>query len=296
MTVHLAPDLRLVRADNPGPLTGTGTNTWLIGRGDVAVVDPGPALDSHLAAILAALDPGERISHILVTHTHLDHSALAPGLVAATGAVTAGFGRAFTGHSAVMQALTAQGLRDGGEGIDHSFAPDITLKDGEAITGNGWALSALHTPGHAANHLCFAWGQRLFSGDHVMGWSSSLVSPPDGDMADYMASLERLAGLPWHMACPGHGDPISNPAARIAALQAHRRLREAALMAALLPDGVRLGALTAAVYHDVPVAMHKAASRNVLAHVIDLHDRKLIGCSDMFSADPLIFKLPAFPS
>ncbi len=288
VTEYLAQDLRLVRANNPGPLTGSGTNTWLIGHGDVAVVDPGPAMDSHLASVLAALRPGERISHILISHTHLDHSGLVPRLVAATGAVTAGFGQAFAGRSATMQALLAQGLQDGGEGIDHDFAPDMTLADNDTVAGTGWCLRALHTPGHAANHLCFAWGNRLFSGDHVMGWSSSLVSPPDGDMADYMQSLERLLSMPWSTAYPGHGPPVDAPGARMTALLAHRRVREAALLGAISTQGISLSALTAAVYSDVDRSLHRAARRNVLAHVIDLITRNQIACDDLCAPDPVI--------
>jgi glyoxylase-like metal-dependent hydrolase (beta-lactamase superfamily II) len=291
MIDEIAPDVRCLRANNPGPLTGAGTNTWLVGRGDVTVIDPGPALPEHLAAILAALDKGARITRILVTHNHLDHSALVPALVSATGARTFGFGPAQAGRSAVMQALAARGLADGGEGLDTAFVPDVMLAHGEWVGGQGVAMQALHTPGHAATHLCFAYGRLLFSGDHVMGWSSSLVSPPDGDMAQYMASLDMLGRMDWALALPGHGAVITAPNARVSALIAHRRAREAALLRAL--EGAKsmgLHALTAAVYVDVPPALHAAARRNVLAHVIDLHDRNLIRVDDLCTADPLVSK------
>ena len=282
--------IRLVRADNPGPLTGTGTNTWLIGRGDVAVIDPGPAQGAHLAAILAALAPDERISHILLTHTHLDHSALVPDLVRVTGAVTAGFGRAKDGRSAVMQRLAGMGLADGGEGIDHDFAPDITLVDGAVVAGDSWSVTALHTPGHAATHLCFVTGRQLFCGDHVMAWSSSLISPPDGDMADYMTALLRLQAGDWDQAFPGHGPIITQPQHRMAALHAHRLQREAEVLGAVAVKGMGLRALTAMLYHDVPAALHPAASRNVLAHVIDLFGRNLVACDNLCAADPVVTK------
>lgn len=284
------PRVRLVQAANPGPLTGTGTNTWLIGSGDVAVIDPGPALEGHLDAIMAALQPGERITHLLITHTHLDHSGLVPALVAATGALTAGFGPAHAGRSVTMQQLEAAGLASGGEGIDHAFSPDITLDDGTVLAGESWAVQALHTPGHAANHLCFAMGALLFSGDHVMGWSSSLISPPDGDMAQYMASLQRLAATTWTRSYPGHGPVLDKPHERIAALYMHRRQREAAILAALSAHRLGLQALTAAVYTDVPAVLHPAARRNVLAHVIDLKQRKLLSCDDLCAGDPQISK------
>jgi glyoxylase-like metal-dependent hydrolase (beta-lactamase superfamily II) len=295
MHPNTEPEVRLVRAANTGPLTGTGTNTWIVGRGDVAVIDPGPADDAHLSAIMAALAPGERISHILVTHTHLDHSALVPALAARTGAITAGFGSATTGRSPRMQMLAALGLGHGGEGIDQRFVPDLALTDGDCLAGDSWHLQAIHTPGHAASHLCFAAGAHLFSGDHVMGWSSSLISPPDGDMADYMRALEKLAQTPWHRALPGHGPVITAPQDRIAALKQHRINRETALLAALCAGPMRLHALTAAVYTDVAPSLQPAASRNVLAHVIDLHDRNLISCDDLCQPDPYISPMQSFP-
>jgi glyoxylase-like metal-dependent hydrolase (beta-lactamase superfamily II) len=291
MVTDLAPDLRCVQADNPGPLTGSGTNTWLVGRGDVTVIDPGPALPGHLGAILGALGKAERITRILVTHCHLDHSALVQGLVDATGARTFGFGSAQTGRSVVMAALAARGLASGGEGLDTGFVPDVALAQGDWVGGEGARLQAIHTPGHAATHLCFAYGHLLFSGDHVMGWSSSLISPPDGDMAQYMASLSLLAERDWKMALPGHGPLIDAPNTRIATLIAHRRAREAAVLQALNGGApMRLGEVTAAVYVDVPPALHAAARRNVLAHVIDLHARNMIHADDLCARDPVLWK------
>ncbi|MGL5012650.1 MAG: MBL fold metallo-hydrolase [Paracoccaceae bacterium] len=288
MLTHLAPDLRCILAPNPSMMTGPGTNTWLLGQGGVAVIDPGPAIPAHLDAILAALGPGECITHIFVTHNHLDHTALAPRLAAATGAPTYGFGRAGDGRSALMQSLAARGLADGGEGIDTTFSPDIRLTDGQVVETAHWQLRALHTPGHAATHLCFAHGRRLFSGDHVMGWSSSLISPPDGDMAAYMASLAKLGNQDWDAAYPGHGTPVENPNARISALAQHRLQRESALLAALTTQPLSITALTEAVYHDVPPNLHPAARRNVLAHVIDLLARGLVTCPDICAADPFV--------
>ena len=169
------PDLRLVRAPNPSAMTERGTNTWIVGRGAVAVIDPGPADEAHLAAILAALGPSERVSHILVTHAHADHSALAPALAQATGAPVLAFGTARDGMTRAMADLAAGAA--GGEGLDLAFRPDIRLSDGETVQGAGWSLTAIHTPGHLGSHLCFRWGRLGFSGDHVMAWSTSLVSP-----------------------------------------------------------------------------------------------------------------------
>jgi glyoxylase-like metal-dependent hydrolase (beta-lactamase superfamily II) len=272
------PPIRALRAPNPSPLTGSGTNTWLIGATELAVVDPGPDDPAHLAAILAAIGPGQRIGRIVVTHAHIDHSALAPRLAAATGAPVYAFGGATDGRSPLMVGL-APNLPAHGEGLDHAFTPDQRLADGDTLTGPDYSLTALHTPGHLGGHLCLAMGATLFSGDHVMGWSTTIVSPPDGDMAAYMASLDRLALSQWQRFLPGHGDPVERPAARLAELIAHRRQREAQILAALDAGPDRLSPLTARIYHDIPPRLLPAAERNVLAHLIDLASRNLISAS-----------------
>lgn len=275
----LQPDgasIRIVLAPNPSMMTHSGTNTYIVGKGNVAVIDPGPAILGHQQAILAALLPGETISHIFVTHSHLDHSGLAPGLSKATGAPVLGFGAATAGRSTAMRQLAAKLEIGGGEGVDHGFAPDVTLPDGATVTAETWALKAIHTPGHMGNHLCFASGTTLFSGDHVMGWSTSLISPPDGDMTDYMAGLQALAAQPWRMFLPGHGPVITNPAQRLAYLAAHRRVREASIIAALHAGRTGLVQLTREVYDGLDARLLQAAARNVLAHLIDLDGRSLI--------------------
>ncbi|MBL4917866.1 MBL fold metallo-hydrolase [Szabonella alba] len=279
--VWLQPDLRLVRADNPSPFTGAGTNSYLLGRGAVVLVDPGPDLDAHARALMAALGPDERITEILVTHAHADHSALAPRIAALNGARVLAFGDALAGRSERMQALAEaeaqQGGRlGGGEGVDAGFRPDQCLADGESLTTGAGRITAIHTPGHMANHLCLDWQGHLFSGDHVMGWSSSIVSPPDGDMAQYRAALLRLQAGGWQRAFPGHGAPIADLPGRIAALLAHRAAREAAILAVMEDEGLDLPDLTARVYGDTPRALWPAASRNLLAHLIDLADRGLV--------------------
>lgn len=276
---HLAPGLRRLIAPNPSPMTERGTNTYVLGEGTLAVIDPGPALPAHLEAVLAALGPGERVSHILVTHSHLDHSPLARPLSEATGAPILAFGPSGAGRSPAMEALAADGGIGGGEGVDTDFAPDVALADGTCVDGSGWRLTALWTPGHFGNHLCFAaegaGDGAVFTGDHVMGWASSLISPPDGDMAAYMTSLARLAEVPARRLYPGHGAPIEDPAARIAGLVAHRCAREAAIRAALTPAPQYLAEIAATVYTDVPAALRHAAERNALAHLVDLASRNL---------------------
>ncbi|WP_207102377.1 MBL fold metallo-hydrolase, partial [Paracoccus shandongensis] len=219
-----------ILAPNPSPLTGPGTNTFLLGREQVAVIDPGPDDPGHLAAIV---DAGQgRISHILVTHAHRDHSAGAPALARMTGAPVLAFGDALAGRSPMMQRLAGDAT-GGGEGLDLSFTPDITLRDGDVVEGADWRLTALHTPGHSGGHLAFLWGERIFCGDVVMGWSSTLISPPDGDLADYLRTLDRLAQIGPRRLLPAHGDPVEDPLARLAALAAHRRQRTAQILAAL---------------------------------------------------------------
>ncbi|WP_420819283.1 MBL fold metallo-hydrolase [Pacificoceanicola onchidii] len=268
--VTLAPGLRRILAPNPSPMTYRGTNTYLLGEREIAVIDPGPDSAPHLEAILAAVAPDARISHILVTHAHLDHSPLARPLSERTGAPVYGFGPATAGRSDVMIRLAADGLTGGGEGVDSAFEPDETLNDGAELTGKGWTLTALHTPGHMANHLAFAWGDALFTGDLVMGWASSLVSPPDGDLTDFMRSLRSLQKRPWATFHPGHGAPVSDPQQRLEELITHRLSREAAILAALQDGPATAADLAARIYTDTPPALLPAAERNVFSHLIDL--------------------------
>lgn len=271
----LPPGLRHVLAPNPSPMTGPGTNSWILGRGMVAVIDPGPADPAHLAALMAALAPGERVAVILVTHAHRDHSGLAPTLSAATGAPVRAFGPAGSGRSARMRHLAEAGGLGGGEGLDHAFLPDQPLRDGEEISGPDWRLTALHTPGHTGDHLSFLWQDRLFCGDLVMGWSSTLISPPDGDLTDYLGSLERLERLGPRIGHAGHGADIADLPARIAALTRHRREREAQVLSALARQPGSAAELAARIYHDTPAPLMAAAARNVLAHLLDLEARAL---------------------
>lgn len=260
--------LRVLTAANPSPLTGPGTNSFLIGRGQIAVIDPGPDLPAHRQAILDAA-AGGRISHILVTHAHLDHSAGARALAQATGAPILGFGPPEAGRSALMRQLASAGGLEGGEGLDRDFAPDLVLADGARIESDEWALTALHTPGHFAGHLSFRLGDTILCGDVVMGWSSTLISPPDGDLGDYFRSLSRLAAEDARQLLPAHGAPIDDPAARLAELARHRRERTGQILTALRHAPDDAAGLARRIY-DVPAHLHRAASRNVLAHLVAL--------------------------
>ena len=278
--MQIAAGVWRIRAANPSPMTGTGTNTYVLrGPEGAVVIDPGPALPDHLSALLSAVQ-GTVVQAILVTHPHLDHSGLAGDLKAATGAQVFGFGAAAAGRSALMQRLAAEGLQGGGEGVDASFLPDVLVTNGAKLSLAGLQIEALHTPGHMGGHLCFALDHSLFSGDHVMGWASTLISPPDGDMSTYMESLQRLAARQWRQFWPGHGETINDPAKRMATLAAHRRARETAVCKALKVGPARPADLAALLYTDTPSFLMPAAARNVLAHLIDLHDRNMVTCTE----------------
>lgn len=267
---QLQPGVRRLLAPNPSPMTYRGTNTYLIGTTKLAVIDPGPALPQHLDAIMAALEPGQEISHIIVSHSHLDHSPLARPLSQRCGAPVYGFGPSDSGRSAVMQSLTELGLSGGGEGIDTAFIPDITVSDGDILNGAGWQLEVIHTPGHLGNHIALALGDACFTADHVMGWASSLVSPPDGDLTDFMSSCATLRSKPWRVFYPGHGAEILDPSARLDWLINHRKSREQDIIAALKIAPATPADLARAIYTETPAALLHAAERNVFAHLVDL--------------------------
>lgn len=260
--VWLDPLVRRVLAPNPSPYTFTGTQTYLVGAGtDVAVIDPGPADPDHVGAILAAIGPA-RIVAIACTHTHRDHSPAVRPLQAASGAPIIG---------CAALALDDDGPR-ADAAFDHDYRPDRVLADGEALTGDGWTLTAVATPGHTSNHLCYALNPSgaLFTGDHVMGWSTSVVSPPDGDMGAYMASLALLQEREDRVYYPAHGPQIDNPRQFVRGMIGHRRQRERQILN-LLADADRvIPEFVAAMYKGLDPRLHGAAGRSVLAHLIDL--------------------------
>ncbi len=266
----LQEGLRRVLADNPSPMTHWGTNTYIVGTGAVAVIDPGPANPRHMQNILNALQPGEIISHIFVTHAHLDHSPLAAILSQETGAPVLAFGDANAGRSQIMNQLAKTGLSAGGEGVDVGFAPDEKLQDGQSVSGKDWEITAHWTPGHMGNHMSFQWDDMVFTGDHIMGWASSLVSPPDGDLTDFMSSTTRLADLNARIFHPGHGAPVTDPSTRANWLIGHRKQRESHILSALKTGHTDIQTLTKSIYTDIAPALMSAAERNVFAHLIDL--------------------------
>jgi glyoxylase-like metal-dependent hydrolase (beta-lactamase superfamily II) len=260
----LSPLVRRVLARNPSPFTFTGTGTYIVGHGKVAIIDPGPADPEHLDAVAAAV-AGETVSHFLITHTHMDHS---PG----AGPLRTRLGGTIAGCAPLV-------LRDDGPradaGFDPGYAPDHVMADGEAVAGPGWTLRAVHTPGHTSNHLCFALEEEgaLFSGDHVMGWSTTVVAPPDGDMADYMASLAKLMGRSDVRYYPTHGAPVNEPQRLVKGMIAHRRQRETQILAQLAQGPRAIPAMVEQMYAAIDRRLWPAAGRSVLAHLIDLEAR-----------------------
>jgi glyoxylase-like metal-dependent hydrolase (beta-lactamase superfamily II) len=263
---RISPLVRRLLAPNPSAFTYTGTQTYVVGAGDVAVIDPGPDLPGHVDALLTALGD-ERVAHILCTHTHRDHSPASRALSAATGAPIAG---------CAPLALDDEGPR-ADAAFDRDYAPDRVLADGDWIEGAGWTLEAVHTPGHTSNHLCFALREEraLFSGDHVMGWSTTIVSPPDGDMADYMTSLNKLLARDDAVYYPAHGPAIEAPQPHLRALAAHRRMREKQILRRLEAGESDIATMVAEMYDALDPGLRPAAGRSVLAHLIDLESR---GC------------------
>jgi glyoxylase-like metal-dependent hydrolase (beta-lactamase superfamily II) len=264
---NLSPLIRRVVARNPSPFTFKGTGTYIVGRGNVAVIDPGPALPDHIEALIAAL-AGETVSHILVTHTHLDHSPAAAALKRATGAPTLGFGP----HGSHLRSTGRSEAAGSEEGADRAFVPDLALRDGDVVEGKGWRMAAVHTPGHTSNHLCFALEEEkvLFSGDHVMGWSTSVIAPPDGDMTSYLHALDKLLARDDALYWPTHGPAISDPKTHVRAFIAHRRARSAAILQRLAAGDETIPALVEAIYVGLDPRLRAAAGRSVLSHLIAL--------------------------
>ncbi len=262
---QLSQLVQRVTADNAGPFTYTGTGVFIIGDKNVCVIDPGPTTENHMAALDKALE-GRTVTHVLVTHHHIDHSPMAKPLAEKQGCKVYGYG---------VQPEPPQGGEIRLEaGDDLSFKPDIEIRDGEVIQGDGWTIEALHTPGHTSNHLCYALLEEntLFSGDHIMGWSTSVVSPPDGDMGDYLASLERVYDRHFDVLRPTHGPAIKDVDVFVKAYIDHRLARDAQIEEALKSGLNNIFDIVAKLYIDVDKRLHPAAAHSVLAHII--HMRK----------------------
>jgi glyoxylase-like metal-dependent hydrolase (beta-lactamase superfamily II) len=264
------PGVARLLAPNPSPYTFTGTQTYLVGESELVVVDPGPAIDAHVDALVAAIG-GRRVAAIACTHTHRDHSPAAALLKERTGAPIIGCS---------PLSLETVGPR-ADAAFDPAYAPDRVLADGEAIgVDGGRQLVAVATPGHTSNHLCYAFGEALFTGDHVMGWSTTVVVPPDGDMGDFMASLEKLRGLGHRIFYPAHGPPVTNPQQLLRGIIGHRMQRERQILR-LVGDGlVVVPEIVAAAYPGLDARLVPAAGGTVTAHLLDLARRGLVERSE----------------
>jgi glyoxylase-like metal-dependent hydrolase (beta-lactamase superfamily II) len=263
---RLSPMVSRLLAPNPSPFTFKGTGVYIVGANeharDVAVIDPGPPIPEHLEALKRAV-ADKNVTHILVTHTHSDHSPAAQPLKEWTGAKTYGFGPHGSGCEEDVK------IEEGG---DSAFVPDVVARDGDVIAGNGFTFDCVYTPGHTSNHMCYGLREEkaLFTGDHVMGWSTTVIAPPDGDMAQYMASMRKLLARPDSILYPTHGAPICNPKPFLQAYIDHRLEREAQILACLREGVHSIPAIVSRLYADVDERLHPAAARSVLAHLIQL--------------------------
>jgi glyoxylase-like metal-dependent hydrolase (beta-lactamase superfamily II) len=264
---RVSPRVRRVIANNPGPFTYLGTGVYIIGDGEVAVIDPGPMIEEHFQALKNALK-GERITHVLVTHSHMDHSPLAHPLAKWAGCQVFGIGAGSPTESEVRMEA----------GDDLRFKPDITVRDGDVFKGPNWTVEAITTPGHTSNHVCYALKEEnaLFSGDHVMGWSTTVISPPDGNMGDYFASLEKVKARRFSTIWPTHGPPVTNVAPFIDAYIAHRKARENMILDRLKAGDTLIPDMVKVIYKDVDKRLHPAACHSVLAHIVHLVETGIV--------------------
>jgi glyoxylase-like metal-dependent hydrolase (beta-lactamase superfamily II) len=286
---QVSPLIRRVVADNPSKFTYLGTGTYVVGHGDVAVIDAGPRLDAHVDAITAALEPGERVTHLLVTHTHSDHSPATAPMKERTGAPSYGFGPhgevppddptdrivfgdvEADGDPKREKPTSEKEIR---EGADTEFRPDIVLHHGDVVSGPGWTIEAVHTPGHTSNHLCYAVREEdaLFSGDHVMGWSTTVIVPPDGNLTAYLASLRLLLDRDDRVFWPTHGPPITDPKTLVRSYLAHREERTDQIVAVLRDGPATITEIVPHVYRDVAKTLWLPAAMSTHAHLLHLVD------------------------
>ena len=277
-----AKNIVCILAPNPSPMTFKGTNTYVIGNAELAIIDPGPLSEQHLTNILD-ITAERPVKYIFLTHSHIDHSPLAKQLSIELSTPIYGYGASDTGLSSTMLSLIDSGYESGSEGIDYEFNPDNLIKNNENFELNDNIISAIHTPGHMGNHVCFQYDNVLFSGDHVMDWATSMVSPPYGDLTQFMASCRLLQTKEFDIFLPGHGDPVTNPSERLNFLINHRLERERQIKETIKNTPLSSLEITEIVYTDIDNSLIPAATRNVFAHLIDLSERVLVDFSGEIS-------------
>ena len=286
----VAPGIRRILAPNASAMTHWGTNSYVVGEDDVVVIDPGPDDDRHLAALRTAIGDAS-VAAILITHAHKDHTALAPRLAQEVAAPVIAFGPPEAGRSVIMERLALSGRTGGGEGVDTDFVPDRRMADGETLEIAGHRIEAVHTPGHFPGHLSFSCGEVLFSGDHVMGWSTTLISPPEGDLAAFLASCQKLAARGETQYLPGHGPAVRDPRHLLASLIRHRNDREEQILSALVQGPATPRGLALRIYDGLGPDLLPAAERNVLAHLIDLTERNIVAPDPELAWDATFHRL-----
>jgi len=288
--VELQDGLMRLTAPNPSPMTSTGTNTYILGRKELLIIDPGPNSEAHLRNIMEVIPNNTKVTHILITHSHLDHSGLAPKLSKILNAPTLAFGTALDGLSNDMKSICKMGLTSEKFGIDTEFVPDHFLKDEEKISSREWEVVAHHTPGHLSNHICYQYLDKLFTGDHIMEWSTSVISPPEGDVSQFINSCEKIYNLHCEKFYPGHGLPVENPGQRIAELIEHRKKREIEILNFLKNRDATISQITKNIYFNIDQNLLSVASRNVKAHLVDLIIKKQVTVDDI-SSDTAMYSL-----
>ena len=288
--VELQDGLMRLIAPNPSPMTSTGTNTYILGRKELLIIDPGPNSEAHLRNIMEVIPDNTKVTHIFITHSHLDHSGLAPKLSKILNAPTLAFGTALDGLSNDMKSICKMGLTSETFGIDTEFVPDHFLEDKEKISSLEWEVVAHHTPGHLSNHICYQYLDKLFTGDHIMEWSTSVISPPEGDVSQFINSCEKIYNLHCKKFYPGHGIPVENPSERIVELIAHRKKREVEILNFLKNRDATISQITRNIYLNIDQNLLSAASRNVKAHLVDLIIKKQVTVDDL-SSDTAMYSL-----
>ena len=288
--VELQDGLMRLTAPNPSPMTSTGTNTYILGKKELLIIDPGPNSEAHLRNIMEVIPKYTKVTHILITHSHLDHSGLAPKLSKILNAPTLAFGTALDGLSNDMKSICKMGLTSEKFGIDTEFVPDHFLKDEEKISSREWEVVAHHTPGHLSNHICYQYLDKLFTGDHIMEWSTSVISPPEGDVSQFINSCEKIYNLHCEKFYPGHGLPVENPGQRIAELIEHRKKREIEILNFIKNRDATISQITKNIYFNIDQNLLSVASRNVKAHLVDLIIKKQVTVDDI-SSDTAMYSL-----
>ena len=288
--VKLQDGLMRLTAPNPSPMTSTGTNTYILGRKELIIIDPGPNSEVHLSNIMKIIPNNSKVTHILITHSHLDHSGLAPKLSKILNAPTLAFGTALDGLSNDMKRICKMGLTFETFGIDTEFVPDHFLEDKEKISSLEWEVVAHHTPGHLSNHICYQYLDKLFTGDHIMEWSTSVISPPEGDISQFINSCEKIYNLHCKKFYPGHGIPVENPGERIVELIEHRKKREIEILNFLENREATISQITRNIYLNIDQNLLSVASRNVKAHLVDLIIKKQVTVDDI-SSDTAMYSL-----